>query len=165
MEHQYKDTLTHFTISVGRSAGRCSTMHRRSRSTSWRTVTRGNMCARCAARRSSGRTTCEYRWTQFTSFLRQLINVDIVFLASVISKKKKKGNTVNDNSTFLFFFSFTLKSFLFHLNRDFLFCDFLFEVPFQNRKLFVHVCQSFSRNRYRLRARFPEICILHNIIE
>lgn len=63
------------------------------------------------------------------------------------------------------FFSFTLKSFLFHLNRDFLFCDFLFEVPFQNRKLFVHVCQSFSRNRYRLRARFPEICILHNIIE
>lgn len=104
MEHQYKDTLTHFTISVGRSAGRCSTTHRRSRSTSWRTVTRGNMCARCAARRSSGRTTCEYRWTQFTSFLRQLINVDIVFLASVISKKKKKRNTVNDNSMFPFFF-------------------------------------------------------------
>lgn len=113
MEHQYKDTLTHFTISVGRSAGRCSTTHRRSRSTSWRTVTRGNMCARCAARRSSGRTTCEYRWTQFTSFLRQLINVDIVFLASVISKKKKKGNTVNDNSTFLFFFLSLWKAFCF----------------------------------------------------
>lgn len=121
MEHQYKDTLTHFTISVYRSAGKCSTTHRRLRSTSWRTVTRGNMCARCAARRSSGRTTCEYRWTQFTSFLRQLINVNIVFLASVISKK---WNTVNDNSTFFFL---SLKNFPFLFNRDFLFCDFLFE--------------------------------------
>lgn len=161
MEHQYKDTLTHFTISVYRSAGRCSTTHRRSRSTSWRTVTRGNMCARCAARRSSGRTTCEYRWTQFTSFLRQLINVNIVFLASVISKK---WNTVNDNSNFFFFH---LKTFRFFSIVIFSFVIFSLSetVPFKDRKLFVYVCQSFSRNRYWLRARFSEICILHNIIE
>lgn len=159
MEHQYKDTLTHFTISVCRSAGRCSTTHRRSRSTSWRTVTRGNTCARCAARRSSGRTTCEYRWTQFASFLRQLINVNVVFLASVISKK---WNTANDNSTFFFFH---LKALCFFSIMIFSFVSLSETVPFKNRKLFVYVFQSFSRNRCWLRAWFPEICILHNIIE